>query len=471
MLDLACATIVVDTIHGACSLKLGIDWPRRFRTRARTRRERTRAAGRDGLIHATPDRDAGISGSSAFLDFVDLWVAEGRIFSTRRTELLRARGQLGCRTLDGAGNGRVSGGGGVSIVHRAAGRRLEDAGRLRIIRRVFRAGSLSARVRILALISLAVAINYLDRAVLGIAAPSIQQQFALNPAVMGVVFSAFSWTYFLGQVPSGVLLDRFGTRAIYSLSLLAWSLATLLHAAATGFASLLGLRLALGLAEAPCFPANSNVVAKWFPRSERGRAIGVYTAAEYVGLSFMSPVLFWILNSLGCRALFGAAGGIGVAAAFVFARQYRDPADHPSVSRSELAYVAAGGMGQDGAGPFRVEPGSRCSASPDVGALHPAIAVSRRSSSSMVPSWPPGGTDWIRVGIFLALPNIADSSASVRGMVLSFHAGQRKDVERPRKLPVMWAQWDVQSARELRRNDWVVAKWCLFPNLVQLDGI
>ena len=72
---------------------------------------------------------------------------------------------------------------------------------------------MSARVGILALISLAVAINYLDRAVLGIAAPLIQQQFALGPAVMGIVFSAFSWSYFLGQVPSGVLLDRFGTRA------------------------------------------------------------------------------------------------------------------------------------------------------------------------------------------------------------------------------------------------------------------
>ena len=148
---------------------------------------------------------------------------------------------------------------------------------------------MSVRVRILALISLAVAINYLDRAVLGIAAPSIQQQFALSPAVMGVVFSAFSWTYFIGQVPSGVLLDRFGTRVIYSLSLLAWSLATLLHAAATGIGSLLGLRLMLGFAEAPCFPANSGVVARWFPRSERGRAIGVYTAAEYRGTELHEP--------------------------------------------------------------------------------------------------------------------------------------------------------------------------------------
>jgi ACS family D-galactonate transporter-like MFS transporter len=272
----------------------------------------------------------------------------------------------------------------------------------------------SARIGILALISLAVAINYLDRAVLGIAAPLIQQQFALSPAVMGIVFSAFSWSYFLGQVPSGVLLDRFGTRAIYSLSLLGWSLATLLHAAATGVGSLLGLRLALGLAEAPCFPANSNVVAKWFPRSERGRAIGVYTAAEYVGLSFMSPVLFWILNSFGWRALFVAAGGVGVAVALVFATRYRDPADHPTVSRAELEYVAAGG-------------GDVGKPAPAGFALSQIRALFRHrqmwglcigqyavySTFVFFLTWFPTylaterHMDWIRVGIFTALPYIA----------------------------------------------------------------
>ncbi len=273
---------------------------------------------------------------------------------------------------------------------------------------------MSARVGILALISLAVAINYLDRAVLGIAAPLIQQQFALGPAAMGIVFSAFSWSYFLGQVPSGVLLDRFGTRAIYSLSLLGWSLATLLHAAAAGFGSLLGLRLALGFAEAPCFPANSNVVAKWFPRSERGRAIGVYTAAEYVGLSFMSPVLFWILNRFGWRALFVAAGGAGVAAAMVFARRYHDPADHPTVSRAELEYVAAGGGDVGRTAPAGFE-------------LNQIRALFRHrqmwglcigqyavySTFVFFLTWFPTylaterHMDWIRVGIFTALPYIA----------------------------------------------------------------
>ena len=231
---------------------------------------------------------------------------------------------------------------------------------------------------------------------------------------MGVMFSAFSWTYFIGQVPSGVLLDRFGTRSIYSLALLGWSLATLLHAAASGFASFLGLRLALGLAEAPCFPANSQVVAKWFPRRERGRAIAVYTAAEYIGLSFMSPLLFWILNSFGWRAIFAAAGGIGVAGAFVFAAWYRDPADHPTVSRTELAYVDAGGgdVGRSAVPRF------------DLGHIR-ALFRHRQmwglcigqyavySTFVFFLTWFPTylaterHMDWIRVGVFTALPYVA----------------------------------------------------------------
>jgi ACS family D-galactonate transporter-like MFS transporter len=302
-----------------------------------------------------------------------------------------------------------------------------------------------ARFAVLALISLAVTINYLDRAVLGIAAPSIQQQFDLSPALMGVVFSAFSWTYFLGQVPSGVLLDRFGTRAIYSCSLFGWSLATLLHAAATGFGSLLGLRLALGITEAPCFPANSNVVARWFPRAERGRAIGIYTAAEYVGLSFTSPLLFWILRRFGWRVLFGAAGGLGVAAAFVFARSYRDPADHPTVSRSELAYVNAGG-GDVG----RAKP-----AGFDIGHIR---ALFRRrqmwglcigqyavySTFVFFLTWFPTylaterHLDWIGVGVFTALPYIAGFFGILfAGWWSDFMLGRGATLNTARKLPVI----------------------------------
>ncbi len=200
-----------------------------------------------------------------------------------------------------------------------------------------------ARLKILALISGCVTINYLDRALLGIAAPALQSELALSPVAMGFVLSAFSWTYFLAQVPSGIFLDRFKVRLIYGASLLAWSLVTLLHALAAGITSLIGLRFALGLAEAPCFPANSNVVAMWFPRSERARAIAVYTAAEYIGLSFLSPVLFVILQYFGWRALFAVAGAVGLLYGVVFLRGYRDPADHPGVNQAEIDLIAAGG--------------------------------------------------------------------------------------------------------------------------------
>ena len=195
----------------------------------------------------------------------------------------------------------------------------------------------------LGLVAAAVLVNYLDRAVLGIAAPAIQAEFALSPLTMGVVFSAFSWSYFAAQIPSGILLDRFGVRLVYRIALIGWSLATLLHGLARGFVSLVVLRIALGLTEAPCFPANSNIVAAWFPREERARAIGVYTAAEYVGLGFLTPLLFWIVDAWGWRALFVVAGGLGLLLAIVWWRRYRDPHECQDLSPPERKFIVAGG--------------------------------------------------------------------------------------------------------------------------------
>ena len=195
----------------------------------------------------------------------------------------------------------------------------------------------------LALISVAVAINYLDRAIIGVATPSIQGEFHLSPALMGVVFSAFSWSYFVAQLPGGLLLDRFGARVVYLFAIAGWSAATLLHAFTRGFASLIGLRLALGVLEQPCFPANSSIVAAWFPRSERGMAVSVYTAAEYVALGFFSPLLFWITAQYGWRSLFFLSGGLGLAFTLVWWRSYREPHESRRVSQAELDYIEAGG--------------------------------------------------------------------------------------------------------------------------------
>ena len=111
------------------------------------------------------------------------------------------------------------------------------------------------------------------------------------------------------------------------LSVSLWSLATLLHAFASTLTALLGLRLALGVAEAPCFPANSRIVATWFPRSERAMATGVYTVGEYIGLAFLSPILFWLLAHYGWRSLFIVCGLLGLGFALVWWRKYREPAE------------------------------------------------------------------------------------------------------------------------------------------------
>jgi ACS family D-galactonate transporter-like MFS transporter len=199
------------------------------------------------------------------------------------------------------------------------------------------------RSRMLAVIVLAVTINYLDRAILGIAAPSIRHDFAINAATMGFIFSAFSWSYLLFQIPGGVALDRFGTRLVYTIALAGWSAFTIIQGFTMGVTSFFLARMGLGAFEAPCFPANSNVVGMWFPRGERGKAIGIYTAAEYVGLGFLTPILFWMLANHGWRSLFYVTGAIGLVIAIVMWLAYRDPFKSSAVNDAELSYIEAGG--------------------------------------------------------------------------------------------------------------------------------
>ncbi|WP_298196013.1 MFS transporter, partial [Novosphingobium sp.] len=137
-----------------------------------------------------------------------------------------------------------------------------------------------ARLGILMLISMATLINYLDRSVMGVAKPALVAELKISPEVMGLIFSAFSWTYALAQIPGGYVIDRLGTRLTYALSLGLWSLATAIHGFMTSVAGLVSARLALGIAEAPCFPANSRVLSTWFPQQERAKATGVYTVGE-----------------------------------------------------------------------------------------------------------------------------------------------------------------------------------------------
>lgn len=121
------------------------------------------------------------------------------------------------------------------------------------------------------------------------------------------------------------------------------SLFTLLQAFATDLYSLLFYRFGLGISEAPCFPANSRIVATWFPQQERARATGIYTVGEYLGLAVFSPLLFWIMATWSWHALFITVGVIGITFALVWWFRYREPHDSTSVNQAELDHIGAGG--------------------------------------------------------------------------------------------------------------------------------
>ncbi|MFM0074704.1 MFS transporter [Paraburkholderia sediminicola] len=200
-----------------------------------------------------------------------------------------------------------------------------------------------ARYQILSLLAVGTMINYLDRTVLGIAAPQLTKELGINAALMGLLFSVFSWSYVASQIPGGLFLDRFGSKLTYFLSMTFWSLCTLAQGLVHGIGALFVFRLGLGVSEAPCFPTNSRVVATWFPQSERAMATGTYTVGEYIGLAFFSPFLFMLMGAFGWRSLFYVVGGVGLVFGVIWWLFYREPHDHPSVNQAELDYIEAGG--------------------------------------------------------------------------------------------------------------------------------
>lgn len=199
------------------------------------------------------------------------------------------------------------------------------------------------RFRILAFIFVSVVINYMDRSNISVAAAAISNDLHLNSVELGLIFSAFGWTYAALQIPGGILVDRFGPRILYAVSLIAWSVVTVLQGFINGFAGLFGLRLATGAFEAPAYPANNRIVTSWFPDNERASAIAVYTSGQFIGLAFLTPALAAIEHFTGWRGLFIITGSIGIIWGVMWYYIYRNPADHPKITNAELDYIEKGG--------------------------------------------------------------------------------------------------------------------------------
>lgn len=205
------------------------------------------------------------------------------------------------------------------------------------------------RYGILLLIFLLTTINYADRATFSIAGDAASRDLGLSPVEMGYIMSAFAWAYVIGQIPGGVLLDRFGTKIVYTLAIAAWSLFTLLQGFSgflTGgliFAGLFAMRFMVGLAESPSFPGNARIVAAWFPGSERGTASAIFNSAQYFSLVVFAPFMGWLVHTFDWHSVFFVMGGLGLLAALVFWKMVHSPIQHPRIGKAELDYIEAGG--------------------------------------------------------------------------------------------------------------------------------
>lgn len=195
----------------------------------------------------------------------------------------------------------------------------------------------------LALVFVNVVINYLDRTNLSVAAPALSKDLSLSSVEMGLIFSAFGWTYAALQIPGGLIADRYGPRVLYAFCLITWSLATICQGFTKGFMSLFGFRLATGAFEAPSYPINNRIVTSWFPDNERASAIALYVSGQFIGLAFLTPVLVTIQYYAGWRGLFIVTGLTGLVWGIIWYLFYRDPLQHPRANQAELDYIEKGG--------------------------------------------------------------------------------------------------------------------------------
>ncbi len=207
----------------------------------------------------------------------------------------------------------------------------------------------NVRYLILALIFFITVINYADRSVISIAGPSLSDDLGLSPIAMGYIFSAFGWSYVIGQLPGGWILDKFGSKWVYAVSITLWSAFTVFQGAVgffTGAAAvslLFALRFLVGLAEAPSFPANARMVSTWFPTAERGFASAAFNSGQYFSTVIFAPFMAWIVHDFGWTHVFWVMGVIGIGAALVWVSFIQPPRRHPLVKQPELDHIIGGG--------------------------------------------------------------------------------------------------------------------------------
>jgi MFS transporter, ACS family, hexuronate transporter len=192
---------------------------------------------------------------------------------------------------------------------------------------------------ICALLFFATTINYVDRQVIGILAPTLGKQIGWNEQQYGDIVMCFSIAYAVGMLLAGPVIDRLGTRVGYSVALFIWSIAGAAHGLARNVTQFASARFALGFGEAGNFPAAIKTVAEWFPRKERALATGIFNAGSNVGAIVAPLTVPWIALHWGWPWAFYLTGAIGLLWLAFWIPLYHRPQEHPKISQAELAHI------------------------------------------------------------------------------------------------------------------------------------
>ena len=210
-------------------------------------------------------------------------------------------------------------------------------------------------------------INYVDRSAIAFAMPILSRAFHLDDKQIGLTLGAFNIGYAVMVFVGGLLVDRWGSRAVWLWAALVWSLSIFATAFAAGLATLFSVRLVLGLAEGPNFPGLNRAVGDWLPRRERARALGTALVAVPLALAIGGPLVAGLATRFGWRGMFMVLGGLGVLWAPAWYLLFRNrPEDAPRVNEAELSLI----RGTDG--------GSGAQAAPERPSRHGASAAQWR---------------------------------------------------------------------------------------------
>ena len=215
-------------------------------------------------------------------------------------------------------------------------------------------GSESARPRggntrwgIATLLGVGILINYFDRVNLTVATGPIKHDFHLTATEMGVLLSAYLWTYVLLQIPVGALLDKIGIKWLMRVGTLLWSIASFMTAIVSGLGLVFIARLILGIGEAPAFPGASKATGYWFPTKERGLATSSFDAAAKFSNVVGLPLIAFVVTLYGWQAGFYLTGILSLLYFIAFWFWYRDPKEDKHLSQAEYSYIKEGGAQQE----------------------------------------------------------------------------------------------------------------------------